>query len=86
MVVHHSDQPLQARIHHYLLQMKNHIYVNLRHTLWKFHYFCIIQILREINFEDSWSAKSAILAHLEAVNFDFLWIGHFLKAENYQIP
>ena len=26
-------------------------------TVWKFHYFCIIQILREINFENSRGAK-----------------------------
>ena len=38
---------------------------------WKFHDFCIIQILREINFEDFRSAKSAILVHLEVMNFDF---------------
>ena len=37
-------------------------------TVWKFH-FCIIQILREINFEDSWGAKSAILTHSEALEF-----------------
>ena len=29
------------------------------------------KILREINFGDSRSAKSAILTHLEALNFDF---------------
>ena len=40
--------------------------------LWKFHDFCIIQILREINFEDSQSAKLSILTHSEATNFDFL--------------
>ena len=33
--------------------------------------FCIVQILREINFEDSGSAKSSILPHLEALNYDF---------------
>ena len=41
-------------------------------TVEKFHDFCIIQILREIKFEDSHIAKSAILTHLEALNFDFL--------------
>ena len=39
--------------------------------MWKFHDFSITQILREINFWDSWSAKSAILTHLEALNFNF---------------
>ena len=33
-------------------------------TVWKFHDFYITQILREINFWGSRSAKSAILAHL----------------------
>ena len=37
---------------------------------WKFFNFSISQILREIHFEDSRSAKSAILPHLEALNFD----------------
>ena len=35
----------------------------------KSHNFSVTQILREINFEDSLSAKSAILTHLEAINF-----------------
>ena len=33
--------------------------------------FSISQILREINFGDSKTAKSAILTLLEALNFDF---------------
>ena len=45
--------------------------------------FSITQILREINFDDSGSAKSAILTHLEALNFDFNVFLHFLKAEIY---
>ena len=49
-------------------------------TVWKFQDFSIIHILREINFEDSKSAKSAILTHLEALNFDFYEFLHFLKA------
>ena len=39
-------------------------------TVWKFHNFSITQILREI-FGDFRNARSAILAHLEALNFDF---------------
>ena len=35
--------------------------------------FPITQILRETNFGDSRSSKSAILTHLEALNFYFLW-------------
>ena len=50
-------------------------------TVWKFHDFSITQILREINFGDCKSAKSAILTHLEALNFDFYEIVHFLKAQ-----
>jgi len=40
-------------------------------TVWKFHNFPITQILREINFWDSRSAKSAIFTHLEVLKFDF---------------
>ena len=53
-------------------------------TVWKLHDFSITQILREINFEDSRSAKSAILTDLEALNFDFHEILHFFRAEIYQ--
>ena len=41
-------------------------------TVWKFQDFCITEILREINFEDSRSAKSAVFAILGAVNFVYL--------------
>ena len=54
-------------------------------TVWKFLDFSITQILREINFEDSRSAKFAILIHLEALNLDFYECMNFLKAEIYQI-
>ena len=54
--------------------------IHSKATVWKFHDFFIIQILREINFEASWSAKSAILPHLEALNFDLYDFLHFLKA------
>ena len=37
----------------------------------KFHDFSIAQILREINFGDSTSAKYAILTHLEVLNIAF---------------
>ena len=53
--------------------------------MWKFHDFSITQILREINFGDSRSAKSAILTHLKALNFDFRDFLNFLKAEICQI-
>ena len=47
----------------------------------KFHDFSLTQILREINFWDSRSTKSAILTHLEALYFDFNEFWHILKAE-----
>ena len=53
-------------------------------TVWKFEDFCITEILREINFEDSRSAKCVILTYLEALNFDFYEILQFLKTEIYQ--
>ena len=39
--------------------------------IWKFHDFSITQILREINCGVYRSAKSAILTHSQALNFDF---------------
>ena len=54
-------------------------------TVWKFHDFSITQILREINFVDSRSAKSAILTHLEPLNLDFYESLLFFKAYIYQI-
>ena len=60
-------------------------------TVWKVQNFSITQILREIKFGDSRSAKSTILTHLESLNFDFYEFLHFFKAEidqihNIQIP
>ena len=49
--------------------------------MWKFHDFSIAHILREIKFEDSRSAKTAISTHLEVLNFDFYELLHFLKDE-----
>ena len=37
-------------------------------TVWKFQDFCVIQILREINFGESRSSKMAILAIFGALN------------------
>ena len=50
--------------------------------MWKFHDFTITQILRGINLDSS-SAKSAILTHLEALDFDLHGSLHSLKAEVY---
>ena len=51
----------------------------------KFHNFSITRILREINVWDSRSAKSAILTHLEALNFEIDAFLHFMKVEIYKI-
>ena len=59
--------------------------MNLNSTVRRFHDFSITQISREINFEDSQSAKSAILTRFETLNFDFDGFLHFLKAEIYKI-
>ena len=53
--------------------------------MWKFQEFAIIQILREINCEHCRSAKSAIITHLQALNFEFDEFLHFLKVAIYQI-
>ena len=53
--------------------------------MWKFHNFDITQILREINFGGSRSAKSATWTNVQALNFDFDEFVHFLKAEICQI-
>ena len=47
----------------------------------KFQDFSVIQILREIKFGDSRNAKSAILTHLELLDFVFHEFLHFVKAE-----
>ena len=60
---------------------KSDFEVSGHYTMWKFQYFSATQILREIKFEDSISAKSAILAHFEALNFDFYYFLQFWKAE-----
>ena len=39
--------------------------------VWKLHDLSFTQILREINFGETKSAKFAIFTHLEALNFDF---------------
>ena len=51
------------------------------YTVWKFQDFSITQILREINFEESGSAKNAVFAILGAVNFVHLVIISLLKVQ-----
>jgi len=53
--------------------------------VWKFHDFSITQILREIDFQDFQSAKSAISTQLESLDFYCHEFLHLLKAEKYQI-
>ena len=50
-----------------------------RGTVWKFKNFSITQILREINFGEFKSAKSAVFAILEALNFCFYYFLRFLN-------
>ena len=52
--------------------------------MWKFHDFTVTQILREINFRDYRSVKSANFVISEALNFDFYEFLHFLKIEIYK--
>ena len=53
-----------------------------RTTVWKLQDFRITQILREINFVDSRSAKTAVFAILGAVNFVNLVIFSLKNAKN----
>ena len=53
--------------------------------MWKSKNFSATQILREINFGDPGSEKSAIFTHLKALNLDLYEFFHFQKAEIYQI-
>ena len=57
----------------------------IKATVWKLQNLPITQILREINFQEFRSAKSAILPHLETLNFDFYAFLHFLMVEIHQI-
>ena len=50
-------------------------------TVWKFQDICVTQILSEINFGDSRSAKSAIVTDLEPFNSDLYDFLQFLNAE-----
>ena len=52
-------------------------------AVWKVHDFSITQILREISFEDSWSAKFAILHIWRILILMFYEVFQFLNAEIY---
>ena len=56
--------------------------IKYRPTVWKFLDFSITQILREINFEDSWSAKCTILPNLHS-EFWFLWFFSLFEGWNF---
>ena len=58
-------------------------FTSLHITVWKFQDFCITQIIREINFEHSRSAKTAIFALLRAVNFVQLVNFSFQKVQKF---
>ena len=73
----HNTEPVHDNNRLYLLPKLKR---NTDNTVWKFHEFSTTQILREINFGDSRSAKSAILIHREALNFDFKIFLPFLMA------
>ena len=45
--------------------------MGIAYTMWNSYEFSITHILREINFGDSRSEKSAIFTNLEALNFYF---------------
>ena len=47
--------------------------------------FSVTHILRKIKVGESEGSKSAISLHLEALNFDFLWIFVLMKAAFYQM-
>ena len=48
-------------------------------TVWKFHNFSFIQILREIKVSEFRSSKTGILTHLKTLQFDFYDFFYFLK-------
>jgi len=59
-------------------------YMCTQDTVWKIEDFSITQILCEIKFGDSRSAKSVIFTHLVALYSSFYEFLQFLKAEIYQ--
>ena len=68
----HSVEIMEIYSHTYLGDNFENVTSLLSKARWKFHDFCITHILREINFVDSWRAKTAIKALLGAVNFVLL--------------
>ena len=54
-------------------------------TVWKIMKFSVTQILREIKVGEFRVSDTAILTHLEALNFDFYTFLPLLRAKNDQI-
>ena len=82
----YKQEVFQNDIWFYHLLVKRHLYIKrYRVTAWKFHDFSVIQILREINFGESWGSKSAVFAILGALksvnllNFSLLKVQKLLK-------
>ena len=60
-----------------MMLIEKKIFSGTEITMWEFHDFSITHFLREINFGDATSAKSAILTHLEVLYLDFYEFLHF---------
>jgi len=58
-------------------------FVNLQATVWKFQDFLITQILREINFVDLRSTKTAVFDILGAVDFVYLLNFRLYKVQKF---
>ena len=87
-LLHHSVEITEIYSHTFLTKISWNQCLYSRSyqsTLWKFQDFSVFQILREINFWESRSTKSAILTHLEAPKLDFYLILDILKTKIYKI-
>ena len=64
----HEKEVKNGHFFKYMEISSNHCFQICFFTVWKFQDFSITQILREINFEDSRSGKTAFFAFLGATN------------------
>ena len=71
------------KVEHIFHQSRKFTKKNHLGTVWKLQTFSVTQILCKIQVDKSRDSKAAILALLEALNFDFHQFLHFLKAEIY---
>ena len=67
----------------FTVSVTNFGYYSMAISLGKFQDFSLPQILREINFEESGSAKNAVFAILGAVNFVHLVNIRLLKVQKF---